>query len=203
MSWGAIAAGALSAAGSFFGGEAANEANKQIAADANHFSELMSNTSYQRGMRDMKEAGLNPMLAYKQGGASTPTGQTFTAQDTISPAVANAMQGVRLSADVDNIRADVGLKAANTAVAESQPALNAANAKKALADAKLSEAQLPEATVRSKGWKEANKLIDQFLNGTAQQTAKEIQKSDWLRSNQTTRDQKSLGVPRPVPLFKD
>ncbi|UDN67695.1 DNA pilot protein [robinz microvirus RP_96] len=38
-----------------------------------NFNRSMSDTSYQRAVQDMQRAGLNPMLAYSQGGASTPS----------------------------------------------------------------------------------------------------------------------------------
>jgi len=45
------------------------------------------------------------MLAYQQGGASTPSGSIEPAQDILTPTVSTAMQAKRLSADIENLEA--------------------------------------------------------------------------------------------------
>jgi len=59
---------------------------------------------------DMAAAGLNPALAYGQGGASTPGAPTASVDDAVGPAVSSALHAKRLSEEIKSMRADRNLK---------------------------------------------------------------------------------------------
>lgn len=48
--------------------------NSAEAQKSRDFQERMSNTAYQRAVADMQKAGINPILAFQQGGSSAPSG---------------------------------------------------------------------------------------------------------------------------------
>lgn len=76
--WPAILSAAIPAVASAFGQSQANKANVRIAREAMAFeqasadksmafSERMRDSAWQAGVRDMKLAGINPMLAFSLG----------------------------------------------------------------------------------------------------------------------------------------
>jgi len=81
--FGSVVGGALS----FLGGERANSANKSLSRKQMRFQREMRNTQYQAAMADMRKAGLNPILAYKTGGAGTPSGTSAVMQNSVAAGV--------------------------------------------------------------------------------------------------------------------
>lgn len=106
--------------------------NADQAAQNRAFQERMRATQYQTATADMQAAGLNPMLAYSQGGAGTPTGavgsssapSSAAASSTGVPAMRNRFEfasstasqiadvsnkiktGDLIQAQVENVKAD-------------------------------------------------------------------------------------------------
>lgn len=86
MSWSAAATAASGAAG-LAGSLIQNAANAKLAKKQMDFQERMRKTQYQTSMKDMRKAGLNPILAYKTGGAGTPSGTSAIMQNSANSAI--------------------------------------------------------------------------------------------------------------------
>lgn len=147
--------------GGIFGASAqdsANNANRDIANQQMQFQERMSNTAYQRSMEDMRAAGLNPMLAYMKGGASTPSGATTNIQASnpmsglssgISAGINTAMAAAQNEADLENKGANSALTKAATITEGAKAAATITSAKESELRTKMIEAELPGAASRS------------------------------------------------------
>lgn len=68
----------------------ANAFNAREAEKLRKWQKMMSDTAYQRAMKDMLKAGLNPILAGNLGGASTPSGAAGSANFTAAGATSSS-----------------------------------------------------------------------------------------------------------------
>ena len=162
MGLGLLAAGGALAGGvmNMFGQHETNKSNRAIADAQMAFQERMSNTSYQRGMADMEKAGLNPMLAYSQGGASAPQGASAVMGNSLGELGKGVSSASQSYATVKNLSADTNLKEVGSDVSQTQKLVNIATANKIQAEAQAIRATIPEKSTKGKLWKIGEDAVD-------------------------------------------
>ena len=94
-----IGSSLIGAVSSAFGQSKANKQQAEEAQKTRDFQQDASDTAHQREVKDLRAAGLNPILSAKYGGASTPSGAMADVQnvfgktgDIISNGISTAMQ---------------------------------------------------------------------------------------------------------------
>lgn len=147
MSGWAAAAGVMEQAVNAWSQHDTNRQNRALAKDQMAFQERMSNTSYQRSVADLTAAGLNPALAYQQGGASTPQG-AMAQMEPIKTNFSKAFENMVNKATVENLEEqnknlqEQNLNtAADTQLKNDQRALIAAQVDHSVASAAQARAQ--------------------------------------------------------------
>lgn len=180
--WPLLAAG-VSGISSLIGGAVNNAANAESVRETNaqnamqadlnrQYQTQMSNTAYQRATADMKAAGINPMLAYMKGGASTPSGGQATMQatryeDALGKGVSSAVDALRLRNEMRSNDADLAFKAAATKTQEAQAEREANSAKVAGLNAKVLNAQMPAIQSRASADKKTADWDDKAADADA------------------------------------
>lgn len=174
------ASGAVKTVGSFIPGvgdayaqEKANEQNISLDKINREWMERMSNSAYQRAMDDMKKAGLNPMLAYQQGGASVPSSTAAS----VSPVTRTGLADKALSAFSGISAARVAAQNAQTAQAQADSSIKLQEMQTAKTVAETQQVQaetaLKKRELRGKGVKETldreggkiiQSIMDKFQN---------------------------------------
>lgn len=127
-------------------------ANQEAKASAQRQMDFQKETlqhQYQWGMADMKAAGLNPILAYKQGGAGSASGADYTPGNVgaagvtgASTAQSSALATRAQDSQLENIAADTRLKSSQDKTQAAIAIQSLAQADAARSSSALSQAQI-------------------------------------------------------------
>lgn len=119
----------IAAGASVFGGLHSNRENRREARRNRQWQERMSNTAFQRMVKDLEAAGINPMLAAKLGGASTPPGAQANMQNAAKGVASDYAQVKQMKEALKNLSADTAYKLEQAASERERQALLRSQAK--------------------------------------------------------------------------
>ncbi len=106
MPWPGVLAAAVGGLLSVKGGRERNLAASAQAQRQMDFQERMSSTAHQREVKDLRAAGLNPILSGTGGaGSSSPGGAQASVQDVLTPGISTALDARRMVQEIKNMKA--------------------------------------------------------------------------------------------------
>ncbi|QCS36713.1 minor capsid protein [Capybara microvirus Cap3_SP_649] len=158
----AVAPAVIGGAMDIFGGQQTNQTSRDLANQANAFSAQQFATRYQTTVQDLTKAGLNPMLAYGQGGGSPPSAVGIAQQTNPMQRASHYAQEAIGAA---NSAMQTKLTDAQVTEAISRTTVNEQMAKKLDTETALNILEMPNVSQKLK-----NMVSEQLLNN-ARRTA--------------------------------
>lgn len=147
----------------------AEQASQAFAREQMSFQKEMSNTAYQRATADMKKAGINPMLAYMQGGASSPQGASGSAQmarldsermgDALTSGINSAIDTTRLKKELKETDSRISLQDAQKTQSKAQASLQNSLKTQSEAQASLLNTSAKKQAEEIKNIKKTGKIL--------------------------------------------
>lgn len=180
MGWGVAAAALVGGIASYAGSTQTNAMGASESGRVRAWQKDMYKRRYQMTVKDMKKAGLNPMLAYAQGAGSVPSGAMASFQNPAAAGVSSA---------VDAYEAGIQGEAADAEIQKKEQEVRNLESAKDLTDEQVRAMTYTIAEIQSR-----IDLNASTAQGVDYENVKKSIIAHWVQSNESSLLLKEFGI---------